>query len=321
MIPVEAITAWRACKPWRDDRQVAQDLLLSALAIEIASDPLTGPSLVWRGGTCLHQLHLAAPARYSEDLDYVLLAGTARYRDLDAAFARIAGRLDVSLRGDPVHEPTRYRAFVRAAVAGLAPVELEVEINSADAAPALDLVAPRLAVDVPAWYEGEAAVTTYQAPELAGTKFRALSQRRKGRDLWDLDLARSELRIADGELAVAAAHYLRHERISPTQFRARLASHVTTSEFLTDLDPLLVAGLGSYDAAEVARRVIVWSDAWLDPLLPTHEQRRSRTEASDGLVRCPEYAAHDGSLTRCDQLVAPGAACPSHPDLAAVAAW
>ena len=40
------------------------------------------------------------------------------------------------------------------------------------------------------WYFGEAAIRTYSINELLGTKLRALYQRSKGRDLFDLDYAR-----------------------------------------------------------------------------------------------------------------------------------
>lgn len=36
------------------------------------------------------------------------------------------------------------------------------------------------------WFKGECAIQTYQLEELLGTKLRALYQRRKGRDLYDL---------------------------------------------------------------------------------------------------------------------------------------
>ena len=36
------------------------------------------------------------------------------------------------------------------------------------------------------WYNGKCDVLTYQLDELVGTKLRALYQRRKGRDLYDL---------------------------------------------------------------------------------------------------------------------------------------
>jgi len=72
MIPRPVLAAWRRKVPWRDDRQVAQDLLLSVLAVRISKAPLTSEHLIWRGGTCLHKLHLERPWRFSEDLDYVL---------------------------------------------------------------------------------------------------------------------------------------------------------------------------------------------------------------------------------------------------------
>jgi predicted nucleotidyltransferase component of viral defense system len=49
----------------------SQDLILSRLMVEIASNEFLGGELVMRGGTCLHKLHFPKPYRYSEDLDYV----------------------------------------------------------------------------------------------------------------------------------------------------------------------------------------------------------------------------------------------------------
>ena len=45
--------------------------MLSRLIVEIAQHELLGGELAFRGGTCLHKLHLPEPLRYSEDLDYV----------------------------------------------------------------------------------------------------------------------------------------------------------------------------------------------------------------------------------------------------------
>jgi len=39
------------------------------------------------------------------------------------------------------------------------------------------------------WFTGEAELTTYHFEELLGTKLRALYQRKKGRDLFDLYIA------------------------------------------------------------------------------------------------------------------------------------
>lgn len=54
------------------------------------------------------------------------------------------------------------------------------------------------------WYNGECHVLTYQLDELVGTKLRALYQRRKGRDLYDLYKA---LTLSDVNIAHVLACY------------------------------------------------------------------------------------------------------------------
>lgn len=71
MIPGASITYWSGIVPWPSRDQIEQDLALSRLLCEIASHPLLGEELAFRGGTCLHKVHLPRPLRYSEDLDYV----------------------------------------------------------------------------------------------------------------------------------------------------------------------------------------------------------------------------------------------------------
>ncbi len=71
MLPQAYLTEWSARAPWPDPVQVEQDLILSRLLIEIASDELLGKALAFRGGTCLQKLYLPSPVRYSEDLDFV----------------------------------------------------------------------------------------------------------------------------------------------------------------------------------------------------------------------------------------------------------
>lgn len=75
VIPRAAITAWGTSVGWATDEQVEQDLLLSRLIIELATDPYLGEELVFRGGTCLHKLYADKPYRYSEDLDFVRRTG------------------------------------------------------------------------------------------------------------------------------------------------------------------------------------------------------------------------------------------------------
>ncbi|RTL09326.1 MAG: hypothetical protein EKK62_02785 [Acidimicrobiia bacterium] len=84
MIPAGHITRWAKNAPWPTREQVEQDLVLSRLIVEIANHPLLGDELVFRGGTCLHRLHLPTPRRYSEDLDYVRVTSSGIGPVLDA---------------------------------------------------------------------------------------------------------------------------------------------------------------------------------------------------------------------------------------------
>jgi len=58
-------------RPWPNRAAIEQDLLLARTVIAIYDDPLLAGELVFRGGTCFHQVHLPAPLRYCEDLDFV----------------------------------------------------------------------------------------------------------------------------------------------------------------------------------------------------------------------------------------------------------
>jgi len=68
VIPQPYITEWSAHAPWPAESQIEQDLILSRLIVEISSDELLAGELAFRGGTCLHKLHLPRAARYSVDV-------------------------------------------------------------------------------------------------------------------------------------------------------------------------------------------------------------------------------------------------------------
>ncbi|GHV65403.1 hypothetical protein FACS1894199_06000 [Bacteroidia bacterium] len=65
------------------------------------------------------------------------------------------------------------------------PIRLKVEINSREHFNVLGLTKYAFSVSNQ-WFSGSCNVTTYYLDELLGTKMRALYQRRKGRDLFDL---------------------------------------------------------------------------------------------------------------------------------------
>ena len=58
--------------PWPKLRQVEQDLLLCRSMCALFNDKFLHGQIAMRGGTLLHKVHLAPPARYSEDIDLVV---------------------------------------------------------------------------------------------------------------------------------------------------------------------------------------------------------------------------------------------------------
>jgi predicted nucleotidyltransferase component of viral defense system len=75
MIPLtlQDVLAHQASVPWPELYQVEQDLLLSLSMRAIFDDAFLSAQVAMRGGTVLHKIHLAPAARYSEDIDLVVI--------------------------------------------------------------------------------------------------------------------------------------------------------------------------------------------------------------------------------------------------------
>jgi hypothetical protein len=98
VIPQPYITEWSTHASWPSESQIEQDLILSRLIIEIASDELLANELTFRGGTCLHKLHLPQAARYSEDLDYTRTSEEPKIGECLTALRRIAANIGLEER-------------------------------------------------------------------------------------------------------------------------------------------------------------------------------------------------------------------------------
>lgn len=258
MIPKAYIDAWRAHAPWAADHQVEQDLVISRALVEIYSDPFLARRLAFRGGTALHKLR-PPPARYSEDIDLVQVEGEPIGPVIDALRRRLDGWL-----GSPKRSFSEGRVTLgyRFDAEGEPPVrlKLKVEINSREHFSVFGLQEHPFAMSS-RWFEGEAILLTYRLDELLGTKLRALHQRRKGRDLFDLwdGLVRGG---ADPERIIEAfLAYLRAETrtASRAEFEATLAGKVASGTFLRDVEPLLATGVAwrPREAIDIVSREIV----------------------------------------------------------------
>ena len=255
MIPRAHVTAWRSRAPWALDEQVEQDLVLSRAIVEIANDPLLSTEFAFRGGTTLHKLHLHPPARYSEDIDLVQVEGGP----IGPAINAIRARLDPWL-GKPKWKLGQSRVTLRyrfeSEIPPVTSLRLKVEINTREHFTVLGLRRLPFAVDNP-WFAGETGVATYEPEEILGTKLRALYQRKKGRDLFDLDVALERLPELDpGKIIECFERYLAQEgsRVTRAELEANLARKLEDAAFLADTEPLLAIGQ-RFDAIRAGARI------------------------------------------------------------------
>jgi predicted nucleotidyltransferase component of viral defense system len=236
VIPAAAITAWSAHAPWATLAQIEQDLILCRLIVEIAQDPTLGQQLAMRGGTCLHKLFAKPALRYSEDLDYVQVVTEPSGPMFDALHA-LADRLGLDVVRTETSE-RMIRLRYRTLATDGSTIRVKVEVNTREKVPCLEHRLVPFDVKSP-WFSGSAHVRTFALEELLATKVRALYQRRKGRDLFDLWIGLTQLNADVEQVAHAFRYYLPAAEASADDIRKNLADKTTNRLFRTDLDPLL----------------------------------------------------------------------------------
>lgn len=260
MISAAYINEWKQNAPWPKNNQVEQDLIISRALVEIFSDPLLAENLAFRGGTALFKLHLS-PVRYSEDIDLVQVHPGSIGPVMDA----LQGKLNVWL-GKPRRKQSEGRVtltYRMVSEEGI-PLRLKIEINSREHMSVLGLVRRRFDVQS-RWFSGNAAILTYQLDELLGTKVRALYQRSKGRDLYDLWTAFANTTVQPERVARCFLQYMAHEghKVSRAEFEQNLLRKLEDAGFIEDIGPLLIGG-SRFDFREAAELLM----NQLLPLLP-----------------------------------------------------
>ncbi len=261
MVPRASIIAWSATAPWPSEDQVEQDLILSRLLVEIADDPLLSKELAFRGGTCLHKLHLEEPQRYSEDLDFVR---TNQRPILGEIFDRLRAITElIGLREHRRTFPskdsdTATMWFDADAESGAAAIRVKIETNVAESVPYTQHVFIPFEVNSP-WWSGGAEIRTFTVEEILATKVRALCQRRKGRDLFDLWIGLNLPEVESSAVAAALAHYMQDCVYSYPQLVGHLKTKLADSDFAADLNELVRSLPSDYEIAEaldlVRRRI------------------------------------------------------------------
>ncbi len=182
MIPEKFILRWRQNVGWQLPNQIEQDLIISRALVDLYNNPHVSEALVFRGGTALNKLFLRPPSRYSEDIDFIQKNADPIGQTIDAIRAILKPWL-----GDPKWKITQRSAklIYKYEAINKLPAKLKIEINTTEHFQVLPLRIEEFSVDSD-WWSGNAKIATYEIDELMATKLRALYQRRKGRDLFDL---------------------------------------------------------------------------------------------------------------------------------------
>lgn len=242
MIPFDFITEWRQVAPWIDDTQVEQDLIISRALVEMFNQTEVAGSLAFRGGTALFKLFLSPAPRYSEDVDLVQITA----EPIGPCLTSLRRVLDPWL-GNPkrVFKEGGVTLIYRVQSEGSPslPIRLKIEINTREHFNVFDLQERVLRVES-RWFSGSATIQTYQLDELMGTKLRALYQRKKGRDLFDLWITSRRESVDNNRIVECFRCYLEQTklRVSRAEFEENLSKKLVDPRFLNDIAPLLAPG-------------------------------------------------------------------------------
>lgn len=240
MIPALNIVAWSAVAPWAEPRQVEQDLTISRAIVELFADPFLRQALRFRGGTALNKLCFPTPIRYSEDIDLVRTAAGAIGPILDHARAALEPWLGpAGFDRNPTTARLRFRALAEDDPE--AHLRIKVEINTAEIDACDAPVSIPFEVANP-WFSGAADVATFSREELLATKLRALLQRDRGRDLFDLAHALRTFEDLDVSRVVRCLRFHLDRSglaISRAEAERRMFAKLRRPTFLRDVRPLL----------------------------------------------------------------------------------
>ena len=239
MVPKTAITEWENDYPWANKKQVEQDLIICRAIIAIYKDEFLSSRLAFRGGTALHKLYLSPQSRYSEDIDLVQI----QPENVGAILDKL--REVLSFLGKPVIKQKKHNNTmvfrVDSTFPPIMPIRLKIEINCKEHFNVLGLVKVPFVIKNQ-WFSESCEITTYQLDELIGTKFRALYQRKKGRDLFDLHKALESQNLNTGNVLKCYHQYISFsDGQSPSQavYLANLEEKMKEDIFLDDIQGLL----------------------------------------------------------------------------------
>ena len=260
MIPRRYITEWKANAPWPTDAQVEQDLVIERALIALFSDPFLKEHVAFRGGTALHKIYLKPQARYSEDIDLVQI----KEGPIKPILQAIRKQLDFLGTKRNIKQNINMNTATYRFESEIPPVvnmRLKIEINTREHFTVMGYTELEHSMEN-GWFSGSCSMNSFSIEELLATKLRALYQRRKGRDLFDLFHAMTHLDVDTQKLVDTYREYMSFSRgQSPTQkqFLINMDEKIIDPDFDGDIYSLLRPGI-EYDqdaAYELVKETLI----------------------------------------------------------------
>lgn len=252
MIAENYIEEWRKKAPWQTQGMVEQDLIIERALSELYKMPLVKENLAFKGGTALNKLFIDPQARYSEDIDLTLVKRIPIGKTID----QLRDAIDPWL-GKPKykHSKVSFKLFYPYTSISGEKVKLKIEINLTTYEQAFGL----RYMDFnhrSSYYSGSSTITTFELDELMGTKLKALYNRNKSRDLFDMWLV-IKRGLVNLDRVMESFHFyseMEENPVSRAQFEANIYAKKKSPEFRGDMSQLL-AGDVDWDVDEAFRLI------------------------------------------------------------------
>ena len=249
MIPFSYLTEWQNKVPWNDPDMVEKDLMICRAIVELFSEPYLSENLAFRGGTALNKLYIDPQPRFSEDIDMVQVHSMA-IKETIRKIRKQLSFLEIHEVRQKAHNNTIVFRYDSESNPGSF-LKLKIEINCREHFSVLGFNMKEFKVDS-GWFTGECFLKTYLPEELIGTKLRALYQRSKGRDLYDLFKAVTTLRIDKDKVISSYIEYMNFSVKKPPtkkQYIQNVEKKISDSEFTGDIKALIRPG-ENYESSE-----------------------------------------------------------------------
>ena len=258
MIPLNYIQEWRNHAPWPDMAQVEQDLIISRAICDFFNCTRLQGKVAFRGGTAIHKLLLQRPLRYSEDIDLVQTQVEPIGQTIDAVRDSLKwlGRC----RTRQSEHSTRLQfAFVPETFPDIKR-NLKIEINTREQNNLYKIKKYPFWINC-TWYEANTEIHSYEPAELFGTKLRALLQRNKNRDLFDLYQGIEHCSLDFEKTVRCLEHYLKinDQTISRAEAEQRMLKKLY-GNLTDDVAPILTHGVQFDNDVAVDAFNLIWRE-------------------------------------------------------------